>query len=203
MRTLLLALAALTLATSAVAQTPTPVDTKALLAANTRPFSYADGKLPVPGRTSCSARLKNSPVRVPRREPPRPRDPDLRRRPLQPPAGRARLSLPGRRAGPLGDRAVNSYRGDLSRIVALSKALSHPHRLLLGPGPRLAGPGLSKERQAGRSLHLGAGAGAGRRRPIWRSCCPGAQRGDQGDHPGPAGRGADEGDPRQSGRLHP
>lgn len=121
MRTLLLALAALTLATSAVAQTPTQVDTGALLAANTRPFSYADGKLAGPGADFMFGQLPTAQF-VFLGESHHDRQTPIFAGALY---GRLKQELGYRylavEQDPLAIDAINTYRGDLSRIVALSK----------------------------------------------------------------------------------
>jgi hypothetical protein len=122
MRTLLLALAALTLATSAVAQTPTQVDIGALLAANTRPFSYADGKLAGPGADFMFGQLPTAQF-VFLGESHHDRQTPIFAGALY---GRLKQELGYRylavEQDPLAIDAINTYRGDLSRIVALSKA---------------------------------------------------------------------------------
>jgi hypothetical protein len=121
MRTLLLALAALTLATSAVAQTPAPVDTKALLAANTRPFSYADGKLAGPGTDFMLGQMKNSQfvfLGESHHDHEVPIFAGALYSRLQADLGYRYLAV---EQDPLAIEAVNSYRGDLKQIVALAK----------------------------------------------------------------------------------
>ena len=121
MRTLLLALAAMTLATTAFAQTPPPVDTKALLAANTRPFTYADGKLAGPGADFMFGQLKNSQF-VFLGESHHDHEVPIFAGALY---GRLQADLGYRylavEQDPLAIETVNSYRGDLSRIVALAR----------------------------------------------------------------------------------
>lgn len=121
MRTLLLALAALTLSTSAVAQTPAPVDARALLAANTRPFTYADGKLVGPGADALFGQLKDSQF-VFLGESHHDHETPIFAGALY---SRLRADLGYRylavEQDPLAIEAVNSYRGDLSQIAALAK----------------------------------------------------------------------------------
>lgn len=121
MRTLLLALAALTLATSAVAQTPAPLDTKALLAANTRPFSYADGRLAGPGADFMFGQMKNSQfvfLGESHHDHEVPIFAGALYSRLQQDLGYRYLAV---EQDPLAIEAVNSYRGDLARIVALAR----------------------------------------------------------------------------------
>lgn len=121
MRTLLLALAAMTVATAAFAQTPPPVDTKALLAANTRPFTYADGKLAGPGADFMFGQMKNSQF-VFLGESHHDHEVPIFAGALY---GRLQADLGYRylavEQDPLAIDAVNSYRGDLKQIVALAK----------------------------------------------------------------------------------
>ncbi|MDO8800532.1 hypothetical protein [Phenylobacterium sp.] len=121
MRTLLLALAALTLATSAVAQTPAPLDTKALLAANTRPFSYADGRLAGPGADFMFGQMKNSQfvfLGESHHDHEVPIFAGALYSRLQQDLGYRYLAV---EQDPVAIEAVNSYRGDLARIVALAR----------------------------------------------------------------------------------
>ena len=148
MRTLLLALAALTLATGAAAQTPAPVDTKALLAANTRPFTYADGGLAGPGADFMLGQLKASQFVF------LGESHHDRETPIFAGALYARLQRDlGYRylaveQDPLAIEAVNSYRGDLAKIAGLSKR--HPTHIgfssdqdlaFLAQASKSAGPG--------------------------------------------------------------
>ncbi|MDO9248830.1 MAG: hypothetical protein Q7U11_20425, partial [Phenylobacterium sp.] len=121
MRTLLLALAALILATSAVAQTPAPVDTRALLAANTRPFTYADGKLVGPGADALFGQLKDSQflfLGESHHDHETPIFAGALYSRLQADLGYRYLAV---EQDPLAIEAVNSYRGDHSQIAALAK----------------------------------------------------------------------------------
>lgn len=122
MRTLLLALAALTLvSTNAVAQTPAPVDTRALLAANTRPFTYADGKLAGPGADFLFDQLKDSQfvfLGESHHDHETPIFAGALYARLQQDLGYRYLAV---EQDPLAIEAVNSYRGDLAKIPALAK----------------------------------------------------------------------------------
>ncbi|MES2723612.1 MAG: hypothetical protein V4656_10720 [Pseudomonadota bacterium] len=120
MRTLLLALAALTLATSAAAQAP-PVDTRALLAANSRPFTYADGKLAGPGADFLFGQLKDSQfvfIGESHHDHETPIFAGALYGRLQAELGYRYLAV---EQDPLAIEAVNSYRGDLGKIAALAK----------------------------------------------------------------------------------
>ena len=121
MRTLLLALAALTLAAGAVAQTPPPVDTRALLAANTRPFTYTGGRLAGPGADALFGQLKDSQfvfLGESHHDHETPIFAGALYSRLQADLGYRYLAV---EQDPLAIEAVNSYRGDLAKIAALSK----------------------------------------------------------------------------------
>ncbi|MFZ3007841.1 MAG: hypothetical protein WA047_16865 [Phenylobacterium sp.] len=121
MRVLLLALAVLTVATTARAQTPPPVDTRALLAANTRPFTYADGKLAGPGADVLFGQMKDSQfvfLGESHHDHETPIFAGALYSRLQQDLGYRYLAV---EQDPLAIEAVNSYRGDLAKIAALAK----------------------------------------------------------------------------------
>lgn len=121
MRTLVLALAALAVTTASVAQTPPPVDTRALLAANTRPFSYADGKLAGPGADFMFGQIKDSQfvfLGESHHDHETPIFAGALHSRLQADLGYRYLAV---EQDPLAIEAVNSYRGDLAKIAALAK----------------------------------------------------------------------------------
>ena len=121
MRVLLLALAALVMATGAVAQTPAPVDTRPLLAAATRPFTYDGGELAGPGADFMFGQMANAQfvfLGESHHDHEVPIFAGALFARLQADLGYRYLAV---EQDLLAIEAVNSYRGDLSKIVALAK----------------------------------------------------------------------------------
>ncbi|CAN5597525.1 hypothetical protein BH10PSE5_BH10PSE5_33130 [soil metagenome] len=121
MRVLLLILVAVSLATGALAQTPAPIDTRPLLAANTRPFTYAEGRLAGPGADFMFGQLANSQfvfLGESHHDHEVPIFAGALYARLQGDLGYRYLTV---EQDPLAIEAVNSYRGDLSKIVALAR----------------------------------------------------------------------------------
>lgn len=129
MRILLSILAALGLASAAAAQTPAPADTRALLAANTRPFTYAGGRLAGPGADFLMGQMAKAQF-VLLGESHHDHEVPIFAGALY---GRLRQDLGFRylavEQDPLAIADLNSpaYRGDLKKIAAFSR--SHPTHL--------------------------------------------------------------------------